>query len=79
MFAALVLLNVWHPGRIMPGKESDLPSRKQRKAVGKKNVVGRVAAGNVLPLYERTGNGSDEALRGETAYPQATIYGQSGV
>ena len=72
MFTALVLLNVWHPGRIMPGKESDLPSRKQRKAIGKKNVVGRVGAGNSMPLYQRTGQGSDEALTGrdhaDTAY-----------
>ena len=33
----------------MPGKESDFPSRKQRKAIGKKNVKGRMAAG--LPLH----------------------------
>ncbi len=31
MLLALVLLNVVHPGRIMPGKESDIPSRKSRK------------------------------------------------
>lgn len=31
MFVALALLNFVHPGRIMPGKESDMPSRKQRK------------------------------------------------
>ena len=31
MFIALVLFNIYHPGRIMPGKESDLPSRKERK------------------------------------------------
>ena len=31
MFVALVLFNVVHPDRIMPGKESDLPSRKERK------------------------------------------------
>lgn len=35
MFIALVLLNICHPGRIMPGKESDFPSRKVRKAMGK--------------------------------------------
>ncbi len=32
MLLALVVLNVVHPGRIMPGRESDMPSRKQRKA-----------------------------------------------
>lgn len=38
----------------MPGKESDFPSRKQRKAIGKKNVRGRLAGD--LPLYESTTN-----------------------
>ena len=57
MLAALVLFNAFHPGRIMPGKESDFPSRKHRKAVGKNNVRGRAAAGGVdaLPLYESVG------------------------
>lgn len=31
MLLALVLLNLVHPGRIMKGKASDLPSRKDRK------------------------------------------------
>jgi len=31
MFLALVIYNVVHPGRIMPGKKSDFPSRKERK------------------------------------------------
>lgn len=31
MLIALVLFNVYHPGRMMPGKEADLPSKKQRK------------------------------------------------
>ncbi|KFY02917.1 hypothetical protein V490_00365 [Pseudogymnoascus sp. VKM F-3557] len=34
MLCSLVILNVIHPGRIMPGKESDLPSRKERKVGG---------------------------------------------
>ena len=34
MLVALLILNVLHPGRIMPGAESDLPSRKDRKADG---------------------------------------------
>jgi hypothetical protein len=37
MLIALVILNVFHPGRIMRGKESDLPSRKERKAAGMHN------------------------------------------
>ncbi|KAK3725926.1 hypothetical protein LTR37_000074 [Vermiconidia calcicola] len=32
MLLALVLLNVVHPGRLMSGQESDMPSRKQRKS-----------------------------------------------
>lgn len=31
MLLALVLLNVAHPGRIMSGKTSDMPTRKERK------------------------------------------------
>lgn len=31
MLVALVALNVVHPGRIMPGKDGDMPSRKERK------------------------------------------------
>ncbi|KAK0510762.1 hypothetical protein JMJ35_007194 [Cladonia borealis] len=59
MLFALILFNIFHPGRLMPGKEADFPSRKQRKAAGKNGVMGRAAAGaggNVLPLYERSGD-----------------------
>jgi hypothetical protein len=31
MLLALVVLNFVHPGRIMPGRASDIPSRKERK------------------------------------------------
>lgn len=48
MFIALVLLNVIHPGRIMPGKESDLPSRKERKAAKRYNKVGSLEGGASL-------------------------------
>ena len=41
MLMALVLFNIVHPGRIMPGKEADLPSRKARKQAGKSHVWGR--------------------------------------
>lgn len=34
MLIASILLNIIHPGRIMPGKESDLPSFKARKDGG---------------------------------------------
>ena len=52
MLFALVIFNIVHPGRVMPGKESDFPSRKEREAVGKKNIRGRAEAGRSLPLYE---------------------------
>ena len=52
MLIALVLFNIVHPGKTMPGKESDLPSRKQRKVIGKNNVRGRMAVD--LPVYEFT-------------------------
>lgn len=31
MAMALFVLNAIHPGTVMPGKESNLPSRKERK------------------------------------------------
>jgi hypothetical protein len=31
MLLALAMLNVVHPGRIMPGRENDIPGRKDRK------------------------------------------------
>jgi len=34
MLFASVLLNVVHPGRIMPGKQSNIPSRRERKKNG---------------------------------------------
>ena len=49
MFIALVLLNIVHPGQVMPGKDSDLPNRTERKIIGKKNVKGRM--GGELPLF----------------------------
>ena len=51
MLVALVLLSVVHPGRVMPGKEANLPSRKARKAIGKKNVKGRAGRVTSIPLY----------------------------
>ena len=57
----------------MPGKESDFPSRKERKALGKNNVMGR-AAGGALPLYEVSPDAgvSDTAVSAEQnpTYPK---------
>jgi hypothetical protein len=39
MLLALVLLNFVHPGRIMRGKETDIPGRKERKEMAKKGTT----------------------------------------
>jgi hypothetical protein len=59
MLCALVLLNVIHPGRLMPGKENDIPGRKERKAkqISKKSdmaidLVETDRAGNNVDSYE---------------------------
>ena len=31
MFVAVLLLNIVHPGRVMPGDENQIPGRKVRK------------------------------------------------
>ncbi|KAL6722229.1 hypothetical protein ACLMJK_001336 [Lecanora helva] len=73
MLFGLVLLNVVHPGRIMPGKECDFPSRKQRKAAGKNGIQGRAGAGNTLPMYLMARSSSPVQQPGvEPAYPNST-------
>ena len=53
----------------MPGKESDLPNRKQRKAIGKSNVRGRMAG--ILPLSEPPYVPSAEPVASENpTYPK---------
>lgn len=72
MLLALVLLNIIYPGRIMPGKECDFPSRKQRKAEGKNNVKGRAGqSGGALPLYDTARVSSlGEGVRLNPTYPK---------
>lgn len=48
MLIALVILNVVHPGRIMPNKESDIPSRKERRLHGIQNKSEREINGHSL-------------------------------
>ena len=56
----------------MPGKDSDLPSRKERKIIGKKNVKGRMGGG--LPLYDLTssmrGAEPDSGAERDVTYPE---------
>ncbi|KAL8727510.1 MAG: hypothetical protein Q9181_005682, partial [Wetmoreana brouardii] len=49
MFLASVVFNIVHPGRIMPGKESDFPGRKERK-----NYFRAGSPGNSLDLLPTT-------------------------
>jgi len=64
MLCALVLLNVVHPGRIMPGREYDFPGRKERKAKGKNGIRGRAGLGGELPMYETAPVNGEGELEG---------------
>ncbi|KAF2102283.1 hypothetical protein NA57DRAFT_64807 [Rhizodiscina lignyota] len=48
MWIAILLFNIMHPGRIMPGKESDLPSRKEYKAEKKAAKAAKKAGKSIL-------------------------------
>lgn len=50
MLFALALFNVFHPGRLMPGKESNMPKRKQRKAMKKQGQAPGGRAGEYMML-----------------------------
>jgi hypothetical protein len=50
MLVSLVILNVFHPGRIMPGEESDLPSRKERKVKGFLNKTEKLNGASSLTV-----------------------------
>ncbi|KAK5164516.1 uncharacterized protein LTR77_009722 [Saxophila tyrrhenica] len=65
MLIALVLYNVWHPGRLMPGQESNLPSRKVRKTWKRDGIQphGRLTDDLLLPKY-RSAAASGENLTG---------------
>jgi hypothetical protein len=39
MFVALLLFNIVHPGRVMPGRENNIPGRKQRKRMIKEGLL----------------------------------------
>lgn len=54
MLIAIALFNIFHPGRLMPGQESNLPSRKVRKNMKKQGEKprGRVGGDYLLPKYE---------------------------
>lgn len=64
MWIASILLNIFHPGRLMPGHESNLPSRKVRKGLKKEGKVpqGRAGEDYLLPKYETSS--ADVSQRG---------------
>lgn len=45
MLVALVLFNIYHPGKIMPGKASDFPSRKERKRMAAQPLENGIVLG----------------------------------
>ncbi|KAF7189394.1 putative lipid transporter atnI [Pseudocercospora fuligena] len=53
MMVALVLYNVWHPGRTMPGREASLPSRKMRKALKKAGTKQQGRMYDLIPLNRK--------------------------
>ena len=62
MWIALVLFNVVHPGRIMPGKEGDFPPRRERKT-----FAGRRGVDRSFGIEMEPGDGFTGAGRGEKA------------
>lgn len=40
MLIALVIFNIVHPGRVMPGKAGDFPPRRERKNYRGRDIVG---------------------------------------
>ena len=50
MLFALVILNVFHPGRIMSGRASNLPSRKERNVEGIHNKTEKMSRSSVLTV-----------------------------
>ena len=50
MLIALILFNIVHPGKIMAGRESDFPSRKDRKDLAFPRDIGHSMT--VLPTRE---------------------------
>jgi hypothetical protein len=59
MFIASVLFNIFHPGRLMPGKESNMPKRKERKALRKAGEGPKGRAGEYLRLEDSLISGKE--------------------
>lgn len=67
MLLALFLLNIFHPGRLMPGRESDFPSRSQRRNWSGRNgktdntlLEGAHNMGSYVPMGGMSGRSSPD-------------------
>ena len=76
MWIASVLFNIFHPGRLMPGRESNLPSRKERKSLKKEGKVplGRAGEEYLLPKY---GNASGDVSQNSLPVGYQPVHGNS--
>jgi hypothetical protein len=54
MFIAMALFNIEHPGRLMPGKDSNWPSRKERKMMKRmgQEPGGRAGQDHLMSSYK---------------------------
>ncbi|KAK3072551.1 hypothetical protein LTR53_006605 [Teratosphaeriaceae sp. CCFEE 6253] len=55
MLVALALFNALHPGFVMPGKESNMPSRKQRKGMKKAGQQPAGRGGEYISMSQQEG------------------------
>ncbi|KAI9665829.1 MAG: hypothetical protein M1821_003763 [Bathelium mastoideum] len=86
MLLALVLYLVFHPGRLMPGKESDFPSRRERKEIsrlmktgefGKREEQGLVPVQAPTHAYEPVGSSHTRSLSPEPMAQTAKFSGDT--
>ncbi|PWY66716.1 RTA1 domain protein [Aspergillus heteromorphus CBS 117.55] len=70
IFSAMVIWNIWHPGRLMRGPESEFPkkikiSRKERKRMKREEKAQRKNGGKNGNYENPLTQSSDEAMLGE--------------
>lgn len=78
MFVAIMLFNVVHPGAVMPGKENNIPGRKERKAMfpkGQKALDKLAYEGVGYESVGRDGMGREELPYNNVAHEHAGYAG----
>lgn len=70
MFIAVLLLSIFHPGRVMPGKENQIPTRKERKRMIREGVIPPKSSKG---FAVKSGSDTELGLTSE----QGVKYGQS--